>query len=73
MPIPCCDDGVTPTSPNDPGDNCRPIDVSGDPLSTAQGKICMRFVRSLVASRGCLVGTWRKEGGGGGGGGGRED
>ncbi|MPC52736.1 Peroxidasin [Portunus trituberculatus] len=56
VPITCCEDGVTEVSPNDPGNDCRPIDVSQDPLSTAQGRRCMRFVRSLVASRECLVG-----------------
>ncbi|XP_063844981.1 chorion peroxidase-like isoform X3 [Scylla paramamosain] len=56
VPITCCEDGVTEVSPNDPGNDCRPIDVSQDPLSTAQGRTCMRFVRSLVASRECLVG-----------------
>ncbi|KAK3862239.1 hypothetical protein Pcinc_031880 [Petrolisthes cinctipes] len=54
-PLVCCDDGL-PTNNQDPAGYCRPIDVTADPLFTTNGRTCMRFVRSLLASMGCLLG-----------------
>ncbi|XP_068232414.1 peroxidasin-like [Palaemon carinicauda] len=53
-PVECCPRGI----PADDGrlPDCRPIDVSADPVYQADGKICMRFVRSLIASQGCTLG-----------------
>ncbi|CAL4182328.1 unnamed protein product, partial [Meganyctiphanes norvegica] len=54
VPIKCCEFG-SPNSSDD-RDNCRPIDVSKDPIFHKEGRFCMHFVRSLVASNGCSTG-----------------
>ncbi|XP_064114105.1 chorion peroxidase-like [Macrobrachium nipponense] len=54
VPLNCCGDGRQ-LPPVDLPD-CRPIDVSADPIFQADGKVCMRFVRSLIASKGCTLG-----------------
>ncbi|KAG7155904.1 Peroxidasin-like 4, partial [Homarus americanus] len=56
MPVECCRDGVDTSNFFDLTQDCRPIDVSTDPLFSANGRTCMRFVRSLIASRDCLLG-----------------
>ncbi|CAL4234850.1 unnamed protein product, partial [Meganyctiphanes norvegica] len=50
----CCEGGI-PDSQED--DNCRPIDVSNDPIFLKARRRCLRFVRSLVASKGCSTGS----------------
>ncbi|XP_042204888.1 peroxidasin-like protein isoform X2 [Homarus americanus] len=59
MPVECCRDGVDTSNFFDLTQDCRPIDVSTDPLFSANGRTCMRFVRSLIASRDCLLGDER--------------
>ncbi|KAK7074890.1 hypothetical protein SK128_026306 [Halocaridina rubra] len=54
VPIECCPRGKPVDDPLSV--DCRPIDVSQDPLYQAEGRLCMRFVRSLIASKGCLLG-----------------
>ncbi|XP_071549774.1 salivary peroxidase/catechol oxidase-like isoform X2 [Panulirus ornatus] len=56
MPLVCCREGVPSPEDDDLTGDCRPIDVSADPLFASQGRSCMRFVRSLIASRDCLLG-----------------
>nr|XP_045607168.1 chorion peroxidase-like [Procambarus clarkii] len=56
MPVTCCRDGGLFNDPVDLAEACRPIDVSADPLFASNGRICMRFVRSLIASRSCKLG-----------------
>ncbi|XP_042860961.1 myeloperoxidase-like [Penaeus japonicus] len=56
MPLTCCKDGEPYNDFYVVPEDCKPIDVSGDPLFSYFNRTCMRFVRSLVASRGCLFG-----------------
>ncbi|XP_037781146.1 peroxidase-like protein 3 [Penaeus monodon] len=36
--------------------DCQPIDVSQDPIHSGFGRSCLRFVRSLIANQGCVLG-----------------
>ncbi|CAL4065136.1 unnamed protein product, partial [Meganyctiphanes norvegica] len=66
-PMECCEfgrmhdstveDNCRPINVSTLDDNCRPIDVSNDPIFRGAGRCCMHFVRSLVASKGCLTGS----------------
>ncbi|XP_063606892.1 peroxidasin-like, partial [Penaeus indicus] len=57
MPLTCCKDGNPYHDLYNAPKDCKPIDVSDDPLfGHYYNRTCMRFVRSLVASRGCLFG-----------------
>ncbi|XP_047476099.1 LOW QUALITY PROTEIN: peroxidasin homolog [Penaeus chinensis] len=57
MPLTCCKDGKPYHDLYNAPKDCKPIDVSDDPLfGHYYNRTCMRFVRSLVASRGCLFG-----------------
>lgn len=56
MPLTCCKDGEPYHDLYAAPEDCKPIDVSADPLFGRYNRTCMRFVRSLVASRGCLFG-----------------
>ncbi|XP_064121849.1 peroxidase-like isoform X1 [Macrobrachium nipponense] len=54
VPLECCPNG-NPVDDLELTD-CRPIDVSADPLFSSENRTCMRFVRSLIASKGCQLG-----------------
>ncbi|XP_063589602.1 chorion peroxidase-like [Penaeus indicus] len=54
-PISCCMNGVEPSTPDGARD-CQPIDVSQDSIHSAFGRSCLRFVRSLIANQGCVLG-----------------
>ncbi|XP_068216519.1 peroxidase-like isoform X2 [Palaemon carinicauda] len=54
VPLECCPNG-NPVDDLELTD-CRPIDVSADPIFSSENRTCMRFVRSLIASKGCQLG-----------------
>ncbi|XP_068234436.1 myeloperoxidase-like [Palaemon carinicauda] len=55
MALNCCVDGEhDPDGLESP--ECKPIDVSDDPVFSRHNRTCMRFVRSLIASKGCTFG-----------------
>ena len=55
--IECCEFG----DPSNDGENviedCRPIDVTEDEFYSIYNRTCMRFVRSMVADKGCQLGN----------------
>ncbi|XP_066972309.1 peroxidase-like [Macrobrachium rosenbergii] len=55
MPLHCCLDGE-PDPDVWESPECQPIDVSSDPVFSSYNRTCMRFVRSLIASKGCTFG-----------------
>ncbi|XP_018025146.1 peroxidasin homolog [Hyalella azteca] len=57
LPLGCCEGGVPPSHDDQQRvPDCRPIDLTGDRFYARLGRVCMRFVRSLVADTGCRLG-----------------
>ncbi|XP_047481343.1 chorion peroxidase-like isoform X2 [Penaeus chinensis] len=54
-PVECCESGRDIPFADGVSD-CQPIDVSEDPLYSEFNRACMKFVRSLIANQGCVLG-----------------
>ncbi|XP_042870127.1 chorion peroxidase-like isoform X2 [Penaeus japonicus] len=54
-PVECCESGQDFPYADGVSD-CQPIDVLEDPLHRKFGRACMKFVRSLIANQGCVLG-----------------
>ncbi|ROT70001.1 hypothetical protein C7M84_011747 [Penaeus vannamei] len=54
-PVECCESGRDLPF-GDGVSDCQPIDVSEDPLHRSFNRACMKFVRSLIANQGCVLG-----------------